>query len=325
VRHARFVTTNRELGRTGINVSPIGLGCMQFAGPGLFPALPQSQADAITRTALDAGITWFDTAELYGRGKSERSLSAGLTHAGIGPGDVIVATKWAPPGRTASSIERTLRKRLSALDPFGVDLHQIHFPVGSISSIRSQVRAMARLVVAGKIRAVGVSNFSARQMETAHAVLAERGIPLATNQIHINLLHRKLETNGVLETAQRLGVTLIAYSPLASGMLTGKFHDDRSLVAAMPRLRRVINGFTARRLDRTAPLIDGLREIAAAHQATLSQVALAWLITYYGDTVVAIPGASKPHHAEEAAGAMRVELSSGETARLAELSTAVTR
>jgi aryl-alcohol dehydrogenase-like predicted oxidoreductase len=158
---------------------------------------------------------------------------------------------------------------------FPIDLHQIHFPVGSLSPIGNQLQAMARLVEAGKIRAVGVSNFSARQMERAHATLAERGIPLASNQIQINLLHRKLEHNGVLETAQRLGVTLIAYSPLASGMLTGKFHDDRSLVAGMPLLRRLFNGFTNRRLDRTAPLIDGMREIAVAHDATVSQVALA--------------------------------------------------
>ena len=184
---------------------------------------------------------------------------------------------------------------------------------------------MAKLAAAGKIRAVGVSNFTARQMETAHAALAEHGIPLATNQVQINLLHRGIERNGVLETARRLGVTLIAYSPLASGMLTGKFHDDRSLVTNMPRARRLINGLTDKRLDRTAPLIDLLREIAAAHQASISQVAVAWLITHYGDTVVAIPGASKPHHAEEAAAAMQVKLSPEESARLAELSTQVLR
>jgi aryl-alcohol dehydrogenase-like predicted oxidoreductase len=182
---------------------------------------------------------------------------------------------------------------------------------------------MARLVEAGEIRAVGVSNFSARQMETAHAELAKRGIVLASNQIQINLLHRKLETNGVLETARGLGVTLIAYSPLASGMLTGKFHEDRSLVAAMPRGRRLLNGFSNRRLDRTAPLIDGLRDIARAHSATVGQVALAWAIRYYDDTVVAIPGASKPHHAAEAAAAMKVVLSQQETERLAELSSSV--
>ena len=161
-------------------------------------------------------------------------------------------------------------------------------------------------------------------METAHAALAEHGIPLASNQVQINLLHRRIERNGVLETARRLGVTLIAYSPLASGMLTGKFHDDRSRLTNTPRVRRLINGLTEKRLARTAPLIEGLREIAAAHQASVSQVALAWLITNYGDTVVAIPGASKPHHAEEAAGALKVTLAPDESARLAELSRAVT-
>jgi aryl-alcohol dehydrogenase-like predicted oxidoreductase len=320
--------TTRELGRTGIHVTQIGLGCMQFSGPGMssafFPPLPQTQADQIVKTALDGGITWFDTAEMYGRGASERALRGGLTHAGVKPGDVTVATKWPPLGRTAKSIERTIADRLAALHPFPIDLHQIHFGYGGLSPLRSQVHAMARLVEADKIRAVGVSNYSSRQMEIAHAALAEHGIPLATNQVQISLLHRKIERNGVLDTARRLGVTLIAYSPLASGMLTGKFHDDRSPVDSMPRPRRLMNGFTDRRLDKTAPLIDGLREIAIKHSTTISQVALAWLITYYGDTVVAIPGASKPHHADEAAGAMKVTLSDDEVRGLADLSTAVT-
>ena len=301
---------------------------MQFSGPGMvsrfFPPLPQPQIDVIIKAALDGGVTWFDTAEMYGKGNSERCLSTGLTHAGASPGDVTVATKWSPVGRTAKSVERTIGDRISALQPFPIDLHQIHMGAGGFSRVRTEVAAMARLVEAGKIRSVGVSNFSARQMEIAQATLAKHGLSLATNQVQINLLRRKIETNGVLDTARRLGVTLIAYSPLASGMLTGKFHDDRSLLTNTPRVRRLINGLTEKRLDRTAPLIGGLREIAAAHQATISQVALAWLITYYGDTVVAIPGASKPRHAEEAAGVLKVNLSPDESARLAELSRAVT-
>lgn len=261
---------------------------------------------------------------MYGKGNSERCLSAGLTHAGISPGDVTVATKWSPVGRTARSIDRTIGDRIAALQPFPIDLHQIHTGAGGFSRVRTEVAAMAQLAKAGKIGAVGVSNFSAQQMKIAHATLAEQGLSLATNQTQINLLHRKIETNGVLDTARRLGVTLIAYSPLASGMLTGKFHDDRSQLTNTPRVRRLINGLTEKRLARTAPLIESLREIAAAHQASVSQVALAWLITNYGDTVVAIPGASKPHHAEEAAGALKVTLAPDESARLAELSRAVT-
>jgi aryl-alcohol dehydrogenase-like predicted oxidoreductase len=324
--YGRLMPT-RELGRTGIHVSPIGLGTMQFSGSGMvsafFPPLRQPAADQITRSALDGGITWFDTAEMYGHGHSERRLSGALSTALVKPGDVIVATKWTPTLRTANNIGQTIDDRLSALDPFPIDLHQIHLGIGSFSPVRSQVAAMARLVEAGKIRAVGVSNFSARQMEIAHAELAKRGIALASNQIKVNLLHRNCENNGVLETARQLGVTLIAYSPLASGMLTGKFHEDRSLVARMPRARRLTNRFSDRRLDRTAPLIDGMRDVARTHSATVGQVALAWLIRYYGDTVVAIPGASKPHHAAEAAAAMKVVLSQQETARLAELSGSV--
>ncbi|MET9090327.1 aldo/keto reductase [Streptomyces sp. NPDC004237] len=320
--------TTRELGRTGVRISPIGLGSAQFSGGGsgtFFPALAQSQVDAIVKAAVDGGITWFDSAEGYGKGRSERSLSAALAHAGTQPGNVTVSTKWTPLVRTARSIERTIGDRIANLAPYPVDLHQIHVPYGSLSSIRAQARAMAHLVEAGKIRSVGVSNFSARQMETAHQELAEHGVPLAANQIQINLLHRKIETNGVLETARRLGITLIAYVPLRSGMLTGKLHADRTLVARLPRQRRLLTGISTKSLDRTTPLIEELRTIAAAHRATVGQVALAWLITYYGDTVVATPGASKPHHAEEAAGAMKIALSDEETRRLADLSTQVTR
>ncbi|WP_118915608.1 aldo/keto reductase [Mycobacterium shigaense] len=319
--------STRELGRTGIHVSPIGLGCMQFSASGIlsgfFSPMSQQEADVIVKTALDGGITLFDTAELYGRGESERRLAAGLVHAGVAPGQAVVATKWRPIGRTAASVGRTIGDRIAALEPFPIDLHQIHFGFGGLSPVPKQLEAMAQLAQAGKIRSVGVSNFTAKQMASAHALLAQHGIPLASNQVQINLLNRTVEFNGILDTARGLGISLIAYSPLRSGMLTGKFHDNRDLVAAVPRLRRTVHGFTANNLDRTTPLIDAMREIAAAHQATVGQVALAWLITNYGDTVIAIPGASKPHHAAEAAGAMNVALTADETRRLTELAGAI--
>jgi aryl-alcohol dehydrogenase-like predicted oxidoreductase len=189
----------RELGRTGIRISPIGLGGGQFSGGGMstFWDLAQPQVDVILKAALDGGITWFDTAEGYGRGRSERSLTAGLTNAGVEPGDVVVATKWMPVGRTARNIARTIDDRITNLAPFPIDLYQIHMPYGSLSSIRSQIRAMAELAEAHEVGFVGVSNFSARQMDIAHDELAKHGIHLASNQVQINLLHRKIETNGV--------------------------------------------------------------------------------------------------------------------------------
>jgi aryl-alcohol dehydrogenase-like predicted oxidoreductase len=215
----------RRLGLTDIELSPIGQGCWQFAqGKGftgsVWATLDQNQIDAVVRASLEGGVTWFDTAEVYGGGQSERALSTALNHLGVTPGEVVIATKWLPIPRTAHNITRTIERRLSALQGYPIDLYQVHQP-WSFSSIAAQMRAMARLVQEQKIRCVGVSNFSAEQMRTANAALAAEGIPLASNQVSISLLDRRIETNGVLQMAKRLGVSLIAYSPLAQGVLTG--------------------------------------------------------------------------------------------------------
>jgi aryl-alcohol dehydrogenase-like predicted oxidoreductase len=319
--------TTRQIGRTDLRVSAIGLGTAQFTGKGwisaLIPTLPQHQVDDIVKSALSGGITWFDSSEMYGGGTSERALAAGLRAAGVSPGEVTVATKWKPLARTAKSIESTIGDRLDALQPYPVDLHQIHLNRGSFSSVRAQMRAMARLVQAGKIRAVGVSNFTARQMADAHDELAKYGIPLACNEVKINLLDRRVEDNGMLRAAQRLGVTLLAYSAQQQGILTGKFHADRNLAQSVHPLRRKLMGLTPESLDRSQPLIDVMREIAGSHQSTVGQIALAWLMNHYGDTVIPIAGASKPHHAEEAAGALTLHLPADEVEQLAKVSSRV--
>jgi len=319
--------TTRQIGRTDLRVSAIGLGTAQFAGKGwisaLIPTLPQHQVDDIVKSALSGGITWFDSSEMYGGGTSERALAAGLRAAGVSPGEVTVATKWKPLARTSKSIESTIGDRLDALRPYPVDLHQIHLNRGSFSSVRAQMRAMARLVQAGSIRAVGVSNFTTRQMADAHDELAKFGIPLASNEVKINLLDRRVEDNGMLDAAQRLGVTLLAYSAQQQGILTGKFHADRDLAQGVHPVRRKLIGLTPDRLDRSQPLIDVMREIAEGHRATVGQIALAWLTHHYGDTVVPIAGASKPNHAEEAAGALSLHLSTDEVRQLAKVSSRV--
>ncbi|MEJ2749726.1 MAG: aldo/keto reductase, partial [Anaerolineae bacterium] len=147
--------------------------------------------------------------------------------------------------------------------------------------------------------------------------LAKRGLPLASNQVQYHLLDRSIETNGVLEAAKELGITIIAWSPLASGLLTGKFHKNPQVLDNTPFGRR---NRLRRQLKESQPIIDALDEIAAVHAVTPAQVALNWLIHAHSETVVAIPGASKPEHAAQNAAAMTFQLTDTEIDRLNQVS-----
>jgi aryl-alcohol dehydrogenase-like predicted oxidoreductase len=315
---------NRRLGQTDIRVSPIGLGCWQFSGgQGLvgryWPALEPSVVRDIVEASLEAGVNWFDTAEAYGGGASERALAGALRELGIRPGEVVVATKWMPVLRTARSIPRTIDRRLEALGEYPIDLYQIHNPY-SLSSLEAQLREMAALRKAGRIRAVGVSNFSAEQVRRAHRLLAGEGIPLASNQVRYSLVDRDIEGNGVLEAARELGVTIIAYSPLAQGILGGVYHEDPRRIRERPGMRKRQRAFRPEQLEQTRPLIEQLRLIGGAHGASPAEVALAWLSRAHGDTVVAIPGASSAEQARRNAAAMSLELDGEELESLTRLS-----
>ena len=312
---------SRKLGQTDIYVSPIGLGCWQFSegmggARGIWDPVSEEETNAIVQVALDGGINWFDTAELYGFGRSERAIARALKLAGIRDQDVVVATKWNPFGRTARSISNTIAERLKCLNGYTIDLHQIHNPFG-FTTRGSEMNAMAGLVNAGKIRSVGISNFSAQQMRQAHNALVDRGLRLTANQVRYSLLDRRIESNGVLDTAKELGVSIIAYSPLDLGLLTGKFHKNPELLYSRPFLRRME---LRRKFEASRKLIQCLEGIAQNHGVTATEVALNWLINFQGETVVVIPGASKIRHAEQNVGAMTFDLSEAEIAQLDELS-----
>lgn len=311
----------RPLGKTGMKVTPIGLGVMQFSGGSgifgmVFPDLSQEEMNAIVKAALEGGINWFDTAEMYGRGSSEQGLANALKTLDKQDDEVIVGTKWFPIFRTANSIRHTINDRLHYLNGYTIDLYMVHQPWG-FSSPEAEMDAMADLVEAGMIRSVGVSNFNADQMRRAHDALAKRGLPLAVNQVQYSLLYRHIESNGILETAKELGVTIVAWSPLARGILSGRFHNDSNNYDPLPFVRKLM---MRDKIKSSGPIIDALKEIAQRYEATAAQVALNWLINFHGDTVVAIPGASKAHQAQESAEAMKFKLSQEEMMRLDALS-----
>jgi len=300
-------------------VTPIGLGCWQFSKQNnmagkFWPTLEDNLIEKIVSLSIDGGINWFDTAEIYGGGESEKALSKALKAAGKKPGEVIVATKWWPMFRFESNIKKTIAERIRLLEPYPIDLYQVHQPWG-FSGEKSEMKAMAELFNRKLIKAIGVSNFSAQKMENSWATLQISGIPLASNQVRYNLLDRRIESNRVLELAKKLGITIIAYSPLAQGLLTGKFHDNPELLKNIG-FRRYRSQFKPEGLEKSRPVIILLNELALKYNVTPSQVALNWLIQFNGDTVVAIPGATKEIHVKENCGAMSFSLSDEDMSRL---------
>jgi aryl-alcohol dehydrogenase-like predicted oxidoreductase len=251
--------------------------------------------------SLAAGVTLFDTAAMYSNGASERRLGE-LTRGK----DVLLATKFPPsPFSRTESMPKELEASLARLGRTGVDLYQHHFPSGRVS-IPGLMELMADAVEAGKVKAVGVSNYTAEQMRLAHAVLAKRGIPLASNQVEYSLLHRQVETNGVLDACRELGVTLIAYQPLASGALTGKYTGKNKPTG----LRRFMGNFSKKGLEAVAPVVALLREIGERYSKSPAQVALRWLIE--NESVLPIPGAKNSRQAADNAGALSFQLTPAE-------------
>jgi len=310
----------RKLGHSDLEVSPIGVGVMQFAGgsgviQAVNPTLSEETRIEIVKTALEEGINWFDTAELYGAGRSEKYLAEALDALGEISKRAIVATKWSSYLRFAGNIKKTIQERLDNLAPYSIGLYQIHNSK-SFSSLIAQMNAMADLVKDGNIRAVGVSNFNSDQMRTSQDVLEKRGLGLASNQVHYNLLNRKIEYNGVLETARELGISLIAWAPLESGLLTGKFHKNPEILSRIPTVRRKR---LEKKLEYSRPVIEALDGIASKYGSEPAQVALSWLIQQ-GEDFVAVPGASRVGHVAEGIGAMNLTLAAEDLDRLNEVS-----
>lgn len=305
-----------RLGASDIQVTELGIGAWQW-GDKRFWGYGQGYGENDVHDAMDlllsSGINFIDTAEVYGFGTSERLVGKFLDGK---RSSLIVASKFFPmPWRLRrAQLVDALRGSLKRLGMAQLDLYQTHWAFPPVS-IETWMAAMADAVNAGLIRTVGVSNYDANQTRRAHAALAKRGIPLASNQVPYSLLNRKIELDGTMRTCQELNVTIIAYSPIAQGVLTGKYTPEN----LPPGMRRARYGLEL--VTRAQPLIGLLRELGQAHGGkTPAQVAINWTICK--DTVP-IPGAKNAKQMRENLGAAGWRLNEDEVAALDKVSTGV--
>ena len=260
------------------------------------------------RTSVASGITFLDTAEGYGNGESERIIGRLLGEDAEQRARIVVATKFFPaPWKVAlsSALMAALKKSLQRLQLPWVHLYQIHGPI-SLRSHAAMAEALAAAHRAGLIKAVGVSNYSEREMRAIHAELAKRGIALAANQVEYSLLRTMPESNGLLRACKELGVVVLAYSPLGMGRLTGKYSASKP-----PPGKRNFSDFPMSEID---PVVAELRRIGAHHgDKSPSQVALNWVIC---KGAVPIPGAKNAAQAAQNAGALGWRLAPDEVQAL---------
>ena len=302
-----------QLGKTNIRIPPMGTGAWQWGDRMMWGFGRQYGAREVEESfhaSLAAGIDFFDTAELYGNGRSEKFLGALM---GSTDHKVILATKFFPfPWRlTRGTLHAALRASLKRLGRESVELYQIHQPYPP-NAPELWAEALAEAAQRGQIRAAGVSNYNADWTRRMHDVLARHDLPLASNQVEYSLLNRRIERDGTLQACRELGVTIIAYSPLRKGILAGKYTPAHP--PAGPRGAMYNAGY----LRRVEPLLILLREIGDAHGGkTPAQVSLNWLICR---GAVPIPGAKNAHQVEDNAGALGWRLTPAEIVRLDERS-----
>jgi aryl-alcohol dehydrogenase-like predicted oxidoreductase len=301
------ITDERRLGKSGITVSGLGIGVWSWGDTNFWQYGNTHGKDDVHQAfqaSLEAGVNFFDSAEIYGNGKSEQLLGEQVRATSQ---KVVVASKFAPlPYRfSAQALWPALEASLMRLGLTQVDLYQVHWPY-TVIQMEDLMKALAEVVKMGKVKAVGVSNYSADQMRKAYKLLESYGIPLASNQVQYNLIYRKPEVNGVLDACRELDVALIAYSPIAQGTLSGKYLNSKP---SGPR--RFSPQFWSRRQEQYRPLLDVLFRIGKEREKTPVQVALNWLICR-DEHIIPIPGAKTEAQARQNAGALGWRLSEKE-------------
>jgi len=307
--------TVTTLGKNGPTAPPLCLGTWAW-GDTLFwnygSNYGATEVEAAFKAALEAGVSFFDTAEVYGNGLSEELLGKFMQQT---EQPVLVATKYGPmPWRVfGQSVADALTASLKRLMVPKITLYQVHWPFTFFMTQETLMNALADEVKQGRIEAVGVSNYSAKELREAHEILAKRGVNLAVNQVRYSLLTRQIESKGILDTAKELGVTILAYSPLAQGLLTGKYNAGKSPSGA----RQFDSRFKQSGLEKIAPVMSLLRQIGEKYDKSPGQVALNWLVCRGG--VIPIAGVKTAEQVKENVGAIGWEMNEEEFNSLAEI------
>lgn len=310
-----------KLGASDLEVTKVGIGAWSWGDTSYWNNFEWDDrklkaAKTAFDTSLDNGINLFDTAEVYG---SRFSFGAINSETLLGrfikerkekdpEAEVVVATKFAAlPWRLGrQSVVNALKDSLCRLGLSSVDLYQLHWP--GIWGNEGYIDGLGDAVEQGLVKAVGVSNYSEKRLRVAYQQLKKRGIPLASNQVNYSLIYRLPEENGVKATCDELGVTLIAYSPIAQGALSGKYTPENPPTGPRGRI------YTPEFLTKLQPLVNRIKEIGQNYNKTPTQVVLNWLVAQ--ENVVPIPGAKNGEQAAEFAGALGWILSQEEVEEL---------
>jgi aryl-alcohol dehydrogenase-like predicted oxidoreductase len=303
----------RQLGRSGLEVGAVGLGCMSFSP--IYGGFDGTDPDEVIGRALDLGVTLLDTADVYGPFTSEEVVGRAIASR---RDEVVLATKFGIRPRleddrvvmgvdgSPAYCREAVEGSLSRLGVGHIDLYYLHRPDTSIP-IEETVGAMSELVTAGKVRHLGLSEASPDTLRRAHATH-----PIAALQTEYSIWSRDIEGD-ILDTCRELGIGLVPYSPLGRGYLTGAIASRDEL--AEGDFRRGQARFTDEALAANRSVVALVEEIAAAHGCTAGQVALAWVLAQ-GDDVVPIPGTKRVSYLEQNVGAAAVSLTADELARL---------
>jgi aryl-alcohol dehydrogenase-like predicted oxidoreductase len=296
----------RKLGEHGPEISVIGYGAWEAGGDLWGPNPSDDEVIRAMRTALDTGVNWIDTAEVYGAGRSEELVGKAVA----GRDDVMVFTKVAPEGAGtglhASGVRQAAHESLRRLGRDVIDLYQVHWPDDSIP-LDETWGAMGSLVDDGLVRFIGVSNFHRDRIEQCEAIRHVDSL-----QPHFSMLWRRVRDEGLLSFCKDNGTGTISYGPLGYGLLTGaitkdtKFEDDDWRSGRLG-LRNYERMFAPGKLEANLEIVDRLRPIADRLNITLAQLALAWVLHQTGATG-AIAGSRSPKHVEENSRASDVEL-----------------